>query len=116
MWSLYEKGEFQKPLVFSNGKSQEDIVKEVLEAVKKGDKMIFIKGVCGTGKSAIALNIAKEMGRASIVVPVKVLQKQYEEDYASRKYLLKEEILISGIPLFPSFSVICTPLTHFAPF
>lgn len=91
MWSLYdEKGDALKPLVFSNGKGQDDVVKEVVSAIKEGVKVIFIKGVCGTGKSAIALNIAKELGRASVVVPIKSLQKQYEDDYTNKKYLLKE--------------------------
>lgn len=94
VWSLYEqeKGQERKlePLIFSNGKNQEDVVKEVLQAIDEGHKVIFIKGVCGTGKSAIALNLAKEIGRASIVVPVKALQKQYEDDYTNKKYLLKE--------------------------
>lgn len=49
-WNLYKDGEFLKPLMFSNGKSQLDVVKEVLESIKKGNKVIFIKGVCGTGK------------------------------------------------------------------
>ncbi|UZE93698.1 MAG: DEAD/DEAH box helicase family protein [Candidatus Pacearchaeota archaeon] len=92
MWSLYEnnKNEILKPLIFSNNKSQEDIVKEVLEAIDEGYKVIFIKGVCGTGKSIVALNLAKEIGKTSIVVPSKALQKQYEDDYTSKKYLLKE--------------------------
>ncbi len=106
VWSLYEsrgigglkgeergeekEAEYLQPMVFSNGKTQEDVVKEVIQAVGEGHKVIFIKGVCGTGKSAIALNLAKELGRASIVVPVKGLQKQYEEDYTNKKYLLKE--------------------------
>ncbi len=91
MWSLYsERGDALKPLVFSNGKSQDGVVKEVVSAIKNGVKVIFIKGVCGTGKSAIALNIGKELGRASIVVPIKSLQKQYEDDYTNKKYLLKE--------------------------
>lgn len=91
MWSLYdERGGELKPLVFSNGKTQEDVVKEVLKAKQDGYKIIFIRGVCGTGKSAIALNIAKELGRASIVVPIKSLQRQYEDDYTNKKYLLKE--------------------------
>ena len=90
MWSLYENKKRLEPLVFSNGKSQDDIVKEVLEAVKQGNKIIFIKGVCGTGKSAIALNIAKELGRTSIVVPIKNLQKQYEDDYTEKKYILRD--------------------------
>ncbi|MBI2046756.1 DEAD/DEAH box helicase family protein [Candidatus Pacearchaeota archaeon] len=88
MWSLYENKKRLEPLVFSNGKSQDDIVKEVLDAIKEGNKIIFIKGVCGTGKSVIALNIAKELGRASIVVPIKNLQKQYEDDYTEKKYIL----------------------------
>jgi len=95
MWSLYSnesgKEEYLKPLIFSNGKSQEDVVKEVLEAIDNGNKVIFIKGVCGTGKSAIALNLAKEIGKASVVVPIKNLQKQYEEDYTNKKFILKDK-------------------------
>ncbi|MEK6817302.1 MAG: hypothetical protein AABX80_00725, partial [Nanoarchaeota archaeon] len=49
-WNLYEKEKFLNPLVFSNGKTQEDIVKEVLNSIKNGEKIIFIHGVCGTGK------------------------------------------------------------------
>ena len=90
VWNLYSEDKFLEPLCFSNGKNQEDIVKEVLDAVKKGEKIIFIRGVCGTGKSIIALNIAKNLGKASIVVPGKTLQNQYKEDYENKKYLLKE--------------------------
>lgn len=90
MWSLYKEGKFLEPLVFSNGKSQKDIVKEVLDEIKHGNNVLFIKGVCGTGKSAIALNIAKELGKASIVVPGKNLQAQYKKDYEKQKYLLKK--------------------------
>ena len=86
-WSLYKNEEFLKPLCFSNQKTQEDIVREVLEAFDKGEKVIFIHGICGTGKSAIALNIAKEIGKTSIVVPGKNLQNQYKKDYESDKYL-----------------------------
>lgn len=88
-WSLYNQKEYLEPLVFSNGKSQLDVVKETIEAIKEGHKVIFIKGVCGTGKSSIALNIAKELGRTSIVVPVKPLQKQYEDDYTNKLHILK---------------------------
>ncbi len=89
-WSLYQKGKFLEPLKFSNGKTQEDIVNEVLNAIKEGHKIIFIKGICGTGKSAIALNIAKEIGKASIIVPGKNLQMQYKKDYEEDKYLKKD--------------------------
>lgn len=101
MWSLYKKiessdsvnpfdteGEKLEPLVFSNGKSQADIVKEVLDAISSGDKLIFISGMCGSGKSAIALNLARHFKKTSVVVPIKSLQEQYEEDYTRKKFIL----------------------------
>jgi len=90
-WSLYEDKRELDPLVFSNGKSQSDIVNEVINAIEQGHKIIFIKGVCGSGKSAVALNLAKEIGRTSIVVPIKSLQEQYIKDYTGKKYVLKNE-------------------------
>ena len=62
---------------------------------KKGNKIIFIHGVCGTGKSGIALNIARKLGKTSIVVPIKNLQEQYKKDYGGiegegGKYILNE--------------------------
>lgn len=92
-WSLYKKegDKFLDPLKFVNGKTQEGVVKEVLDAVEAGNKIIFIHGVCGTGKSAIALNIANKLGKASIVVPGKNLQAQYKQDYEEEKYLLKDD-------------------------
>ena len=93
MWNLYKDNEFLKPLVFSSGKSQEEVVKEVLDAIKEGEKIIFIHGVCGTGKSAIALNIGRKLGKTSVVVPIRNLQEQYKKDYGSEdsKYLLKDD-------------------------
>ena len=35
-WNLYENKKYLKPLCFSNGKTQEDVVKEILELIKKG--------------------------------------------------------------------------------
>ncbi|MAG61757.1 hypothetical protein CMI43_03005 [Candidatus Pacearchaeota archaeon] len=98
-WSLYENDQLLAPLKFSNGKSQEDVVKEVISATEEGYKIIFIKGVCGTGKSAIALNLAKHFGKTSIVVPIKSLQEQYIKDYAEKKYILKDnkKLKISSI-------------------
>jgi Rad3-related DNA helicase len=90
-WSLYQNNSFLEPLRFSNGKTQEDIVKEIHDTIKSGKKIILVHGACGTGKSAIALNLARVLGKASIVVPVKNLQRQYEEDYTSKKYLIKKD-------------------------
>ncbi len=89
-WSLFEDRKELEPLTFSNGKNQQDVVEETIDAIKQGHKIIFIKGKCGTGKSAIALNLAKQLGRTSVVVPVKALQKQYENDYTKEKYLIKD--------------------------
>lgn len=90
-WSLYEKGEFLPPLRFSNGKTQQDVVEEILKEIRSGENVIFIHGQCGTGKSAIALNLAKDLGKTSIVVPGKNLQQQYKKDYEGNKYLLKDK-------------------------
>ncbi len=94
-WSLHANGTFLSPLSFSNGKTQVDVVKEIVAHIKQGKKTILLRGVCGTGKSAIALHLARELGKTSIVVPVKGLQRQYEEDYASKKTVLKR----NGKPL-----------------
>ena len=104
-WSLFEGDKFLEPKVFSNGKSQKDIVEEVLSLIKKGEKIIFIHGVCGTGKSAIALNLARKLGKTSIVVPGKNLQTQYKKDYEGNKYLLKESTLGNmDTSIFPELS------------
>ncbi|MDP2947559.1 MAG: helicase C-terminal domain-containing protein [Nanoarchaeota archaeon] len=103
MWSLYKIKEGESrgipdnsreklyPLKFSNGKTQEDVVREVLDAIKNGNKVIFIKGVCGSGKSAVALNLAKHFNKTSIIVPIKSLQGQYETDYTKKKFILKDD-------------------------
>jgi len=89
-WSLHQESGKLEPLKFSNGKTQEDVVNEVVNLIKSGTKIVLIHGMCGTGKSAIALNIGRLLGRASVVVPVKGLQRQYEEDYMGKKYLKKK--------------------------
>jgi len=90
MWNLYQNEKFLEPLRFSNGKTQDDVTNEVLNSIKKGNKVVFIHGMCGTGKSAIALNISRKLGKSSIVVPGKSLQTQYKKDYEENKYLLKD--------------------------
>ncbi len=89
--SLFDyEGESLGPIKFSNGKTQQDVVSEVLDLIEKGNKIIFIKGVCGSGKSAIALNLAKHFKKTSIIVPIKSLQDQYEQDYTRDKFLFKQ--------------------------
>ncbi len=79
------------PLTFSNNKTQADVVQEVLTEINNGNKLIFIKGVCGSGKSAMALNLARHFKKTSIVVPIKSLQEQYETDYTKKKFILKQD-------------------------
>ena len=35
-WSLYRNNQKLSPLMFSNGKTQEDVVKEVVDSIKEG--------------------------------------------------------------------------------
>ncbi len=88
-WDLNNKNGKVTPLKFSNGKTQEDLVKEILDLIKEGNRTIFLHGACGTGKSAIALNVARILGKSSIIVPVKALQRQYEDDYGEKMFLFK---------------------------
>jgi Rad3-related DNA helicase len=94
-WALYDGEKRLEALRFSNGKTQWTVVQEVVNAIRAGTKVIFIRGVCGTGKSAIALHLARELGKASIVVPVKGLQHQYARDYMHGKQIVKSD----GTPL-----------------
>jgi Rad3-related DNA helicase len=106
MWSLFKKkeseegigdglfdysGESLDPLKFSNGKSQEDVVKEILDSINEGNRIIFVRGVCGSGKSAVALNLARHFKKTSIVVPIKSLQEQYEKDYTHDNFILRKD-------------------------
>ncbi len=88
---VLSSGKKLEPLKFSNGKTQESVVEEIKAEIAKGQKIIFVRGVCGSGKSAIALNLAKNYKRTSIVVPIKSLQEQYERDYTRDKFVLKED-------------------------
>ncbi|MGK0209606.1 MAG: Rad3-related DNA helicase [Patescibacteria group bacterium] len=101
-WDLYERndesegifdvsGDLLPPMKFTNGKTQEDIVADIKEAVDSGYKIIFVHGVCGSGKSAMALNLAKHYKKTSIVVPIKSLQDQYETDYTKKMFIKKPD-------------------------
>jgi Rad3-related DNA helicase len=84
VWGLYARnGEKLKPWVFSNGKAQDAVIDEILEAFESSD-VVFLRGGVGSGKSIIAATICGAMGRGIINVPVKALQEQYQEDYEGR--------------------------------
>lgn len=73
------------PRVYSNGKSQEDVVNEIIEAFDNND-IVLLKGAVGSGKSAIALNTILNFKRGSVITPTKSLEKQYIDDYYTGKY------------------------------
>lgn len=84
VWGLYScEGEPVKPWIFSNGKSQEEVIDEILEAFES-HRIVLLKGGVGSGKSIIASTICGAMGRGVINVPVKALQEQYRRDYEGR--------------------------------
>ncbi len=90
-WGVYSAdGNTLPPLTYSNSKTQESVVDEIEQAIKDGHKIIFVHGKCGSGKSLIGLELARRLGKASIVVPVKYLQKQYEHDYTKKIFLKKD--------------------------
>ena len=86
MWNLYDKNNnIVSPLLYSNGKGQDAIVTEITKTFESYD-IIFLQGAVGTGKSAIALSVANNLGSGIIVVPTKILQKQYLLDYCEGNY------------------------------
>jgi hypothetical protein len=40
MWSLFDEQRELKPKMFSNGKTQEDVIREVVNEIKSGHKII----------------------------------------------------------------------------
>ena len=87
MWGLYRNGLLAPPIRYSNGKTQEDVVKEIIEAFSSYD-IVALKGGVGTGKSAIAIHVVALLGggKGIIVVPTKVLEEQYVRDYGGGKF------------------------------
>jgi Rad3-related DNA helicase len=82
VWELTDtQGKIVPPRMYSNGKSQESVVNEVIAAFEDNKFVVLIGGV-GTGKSAIALQVIKHFNKSGIiVVPTKVLEHQYQDDY-----------------------------------
>ncbi|MEE8358716.1 MAG: helicase C-terminal domain-containing protein, partial [Candidatus Hydrothermarchaeales archaeon] len=81
------------PRRFSNGKTQMDVVDDVLEEFESHN-IVLLKGVVGSGKSPMGIHVAGAMGRGLINVPLKPLQDQYKADYEGRL-----RVLVDGAPL-----------------
>lgn len=77
------------PLIYEKG-TQRDVT-AALESVLREEDVIF-SGKSGSGKSVIALMLAKSVGKTIIAVPFKHLQDQYIRDYqTARQYILKPD-------------------------
>ncbi len=83
-WGLYDhKGTALPPRVFSNGKTQEKTIDEIIEKFDD-HRIVLLKGGVGSGKSIIGATVAGALGKGIINVPVKPLQEQYQRDYEGR--------------------------------
>lgn len=93
VWGLCKNGLVVEPRKYSNGKTQEDVIIEILDAFRMTDTVLLLGGV-GTGKSAIAIHVSAIMGNGKgiIVVPTKALEKQYVNDYGGGKF----SVIIDG--------------------
>ncbi len=83
-WGLYDRGGTAlPPRVFSNGKTQEEAIDEIIEKFDD-HRIVLLKGGVGSGKSIIGATVAGALGKGIINVPVKPLQEQYQRDYEGR--------------------------------
>lgn len=84
-WGLVDPdGVILPPFEYTSGKTQEDIVNEIIEAFDDHD-YVFLLGGVGTGKSAIGLEVIAYYGKAIISTPTKLLEEQYKDDYCGPK-------------------------------
>lgn len=107
---LYENGRKLKPLTYSNGRTQEDVVEGILEAFEDHD-LVNLEAVVGSGKSAIGIKTVLEMGGGVISVHTKVLSDQYYDDYYDGdKYFLRPDGARAKIAVFKGRKNFACPL------
>jgi Rad3-related DNA helicase len=87
---LYDRNGLLEPRRYSSGKTQVDLIEEILEAFDESG-IVFLKGTVGSGKSVIGIRTILELGRGIVSVPTKVLSDQYAASYERDKYFLKED-------------------------
>lgn len=77
--------------------SQEVVIREIDKVFKSGTNIVVLEAPVGSGKSAIAITLAKSLGLmgevgvggAHIITPRKSLQDQYFEDFSEDIVLMK---------------------------
>lgn len=70
-------------------KSQVAVLEEIEKAYGDGYKFVIVEAPVGSGKSPIALTVAKWQGQAHILTPRKSLQDQYYNDFKDDIVLMK---------------------------
>lgn len=76
------------PLAGPRG-GQVSVINEIDAAIKGGYKFIIVEAPVGSGKSAIAIALARWAKSAHILTPMKSLQDQYFEDFNDYTVLMK---------------------------
>jgi len=89
-FGLYGSGGQLEPRRYSSGKTQTDLIKEIIKAFEDND-IIFLRATVGSGKSVVGLRTILEFGRGIVSVPTKVLSDQYAAAYEGEKYFVKED-------------------------
>lgn len=89
-FGLYGREGQLEPRRYSSGKTQSDLIKEILQAFEDND-IVFLRATVGSGKSAVGLRTIMEFGRGIVSVPTKVLSDQYAAAYEGEKYFLKDD-------------------------
>ena len=70
--------------------SQEEVLKRIQNIIEKEDKkFIILEAPVGSGKSAIAITVARWLGNAHVLTPLKSLQNQYYHDFMKHITLMK---------------------------
>ncbi|MEM3402503.1 MAG: helicase C-terminal domain-containing protein [Candidatus Hadarchaeales archaeon] len=88
--NLYQEEKPLQPRRYSSGKTQVDLIEEILEGFESND-VILLKAMVGSGKSVVGIRTILELGRGIVTVPTKVLSEQYSRSYEREKYFLKED-------------------------
>ncbi|MFH1820857.1 MAG: helicase C-terminal domain-containing protein [Methanobacteriota archaeon] len=89
-FGLYQSSGQLEPRRYTSGKTQADMIEEIVDAFGSND-IVFLKATVGSGKSAVGLRTILEFGRGIVSVPTKVLSDQYVAAYEGEKYFMKED-------------------------
>lgn len=75
--------------------SQKIVLEDVVKTLASDTKIVLLEAPVGSGKSAIAVTLARYYGSAHILTPRKGLQDQYFDDFSEHLVLMKGR---SGYP------------------